>query len=112
MVSDTIYNKAKKDSFNAIKEALQTGATRTSFQITEDMIAPSVQKQFLEKTGINLYQIHSTQDKVDAIIELRTETIDASVKAYTPKGNVITSHLQDVNLITSLLTTESQFANH
>ena len=113
MVSDTAKVKAGKAAIEEMKQVLQeSGGHRTEFQIDESMITRSVQETFLEDTGINLYQLRATQDKVDASITVKGYDIDASVKAYTPKGNVITAHLQDVSLITSLITTEEQFGNH
>lgn len=112
MADDVIRYKSGKELENTIKEALKTGETRTEFQIDEKMIAPIVQKTFQEDTGINLYQIRATQDKVDASISINDQDIEASIKAYTPKGNIVTAHLQDVSLITNLLATENQFANH
>lgn len=112
MADDVIRYKSGKELENTIKEALKTGETRTEFQIDEKMIAPIVQKTFQEDTGINLYQIRATQDKVDASISINDQNIEASIKAYTPKGNIVTAHLQDVSLITNLLATENQFANH
>lgn len=113
MVSDNMRVKAGKELESALKQTLQeTGGHRTQFSIDENMITPKVQQAYYEKTGNNLYQIRATQDKVDASIIIEDEAIEASIKAYTPKGNFITAHLQDVNLITNLITTEAQFANH
>ena len=112
MVSDNCRTLVGKELEKTVKDALTTGETRTSFQMDESMIESAVQQDFLERTGLNLYQIRSTQDKVDASITINNEEINASVKAYTPKGNYITAHLQDVSLISSLIATEEQFGNH
>lgn len=112
MVSDNCRTLVGKELEKTVKDALATGETRTSFQMDESMIESAVQQDFLERTGLNLYQIRSTQDKVDASIIINNEEINASVKTYTPKNNYITAHLQDVSLISSLVSTEEQFGNH
>ena len=112
MVADQMQIKAGKELKSAMQKALSTGEHRTSFQIDESFITPSVATAFQEKTGLNIYQIRATQDKVDASITINNQQVDASVKAYTPKGNIITAHLQDVSLVSSLAATQAQFANH
>lgn len=112
ITSDQIRIKAEKELYDSVKSALSTGATRASFKIDESSLTPKVATVFQEKTGLNLYQVKATQDKVDASVTINNYPIEASVKAYTPKGNVIRPHLQDINLITNLIKTEAQFANH
>lgn len=113
MVSDQIRGLTGKELEQTLKEILKnSGGHITSYQIDESMIAPSVQQTFLQETDINLYQIHASQDKVDGTIIIKGKEINESIKAYTPSGNIIVPHLQDVGLITSLIATEEQFGNH
>jgi hypothetical protein len=112
MADDVAQNLGQKELINYTKEALKTGAITSTFQIDETMISKEVQQIFQQDTGINLYQIRSSQNKVDASITIKNQKVEASVKAYTPKGNILTPHLQDVSLISSLVTTENQFGNH
>lgn len=112
MAADTMRTLSGKELAKAIEEALSTGEVRSSFSIDESMITPQVQQVFQEETGLNLYQIHSSQNKVDASITIKDIPVEASVKAYTPKGNVINAHLQDVSLLSTLAATQLQFANH
>jgi PBP1b-binding outer membrane lipoprotein LpoB len=97
---------------DALEKRLKKGMERSSFSIDKDMFSPSVQQQLYEDTGLNIYQIRRSQDKVDGSIIINDQKIEASVKAYSTRGNIATPHLQDINLLYSLLSTEEQFANH
>ena len=89
------------------------GMEGTSFQLDKNLISEGVQKSFYQVSdGYNLYTSRWSQDKVDVEIKFNNLNIEASVKAYTPKGNIITAHLQDINLIYALAATENEFANH
>ena len=88
------------------------GSQVSSFQLNESQIPRAVGKQFQIDTGINLYRAHASQDKVDVQIVVNKRPLNVSVKAYTPKGNVINAHLQDIALLTSLASTVDDFANH
>lgn len=112
MADDTARVLAGKTLQQAMTNALQTGAETSSFSIDERLITKEVADTFKEDTGINLYQIRSSQNKVDASIVINDVNVEASVKAYTPRGNRLIPHLQDINLLTSLAATEQQFANH
>lgn len=116
MASDRAKALGEKKLYEELKaeveRSLSTGEMRSSFSINESMITPDVQRIFKQETGLNLYQIRSSQNKVDASIIVKDTPIEASVKAYTPSGNTIYAHLQDVSLLTSLLGTQLQFANH
>lgn len=88
------------------------GSGVSSFKIDESIIPKSVGQVFQQDTGINLYRAYSSQDKVDVEIVVNKQPLNVSVKAYTPQGNKLRAHLQDVSLLTSLVTTQSEFANH
>ena len=112
MADDGIKVLAGKELYQAIDSSLKTGFVSSTFQMDETMIKPSVADEYKMQTGINLYQAHKTQNKVDASIMINGQEVNASVKAYTPKGNFLKPHLQDINLINALAATEGQFANH
>lgn len=88
------------------------GSHPTQFKLNENIIPKKVGETFRKDTGLNLYQIHSSQDKVDVQIIVNKQPLNTSVKAYTARGNSIRAHLQDVSLLTSLATTVDSFANH
>lgn len=102
----------------ALNNALQAingvivGSQVSSFQLNNQIIPQVVGKKFYEDTGINLFQAHASQNKVDVQIVVNKQPLNVSVKAYSTKGNTINTHLQDVNLLTSLATTVPHFANH
>lgn len=112
MSADTARVLAGKELVKAMEAALKTGETRASFSIDETMVTPQVQQAFQEETDLNLYQAHSSQNKVDASITIKDQPVQASVKAYKAAGNTINTHLQDVSLLSTLAATEMQFANH
>ena len=107
MCGDTIVRKALTTVNGVIK-----GADVSKFQMNESIIPKDVQAVFKKDTGINLYQVRSSQDKVDVQIVVNKNPLNVSVKAYSSKGNSLRTHLQDVSLLTSLATTEKDFANH
>jgi hypothetical protein len=111
--NDACQSYARNELKDYMIKTLETGEYRTSFSIDESDILSGV-KEVLDKSTKNaIYRIYSTQDKVDASIEIKGRKIDASVKAYSSRyGKSLTPHLQDVNLLSSLITTEKQFANH
>ena len=88
------------------------GSHPTKFQLNEKIIPKKVGETFKKDTGLNLYQVRSSQDKVDVQIVVNKQPLNTSVKAYTARGNSIRAHLQDVSLLTSLATTVTDFANH
>lgn len=112
MTDDKALEMSEEALKQTITKELSTGETRSTFQLTESIISESVKDIFKKETGLNLYQIRSTQNKVDASITIKGQDINASVKAYTPSGNRIYAHLQDVSLLTNLAATPLQFANH
>ena len=107
MCGDVITKKAL-ESVNGIV----VGSHPSSFQLNESIIPKTVGQTFLKDTGLNLYRVYSTQDKVDVQIIVNKQPLNVSVKAYSAKGNTIRAHLQDISLLTSLATTVSNFANH
>lgn len=111
MCDDAIYYNAVKDINNAIESAI-VGGDGTSFALDKSFISKGVAATYQEKYKQNLYQVRKTQDKVDVQLNINNESINASVKAYTPKGSYIKPHLQDIQLLTSLATTVPHFANH
>lgn len=111
LCSDTCMNLAEKELNQHIKTAI-VGGQGTQFQINESQISSSMASYIKQETGRNIYQLRRTQDKVDVQIIIKDQSLDVSVKAYTAKNGKLSMHLQDVNLLTSLLTTTSNFANH
>lgn len=111
-VSDGVINFSKNELQKTLTKALETGEERSSFQLPENTISSDVRKNIENKYGTSLFQIHHSQNKVDANITILNHPLKVSVKAYTPSGNTIRAHLQDVRLIYSLATTERDFANH
>ena len=107
MCGDVVVDKALKEVNGVIR-----GADVTSFKMNESMIPKSVARQFKQDTGINLYQVHASQDKVDVQIVVNKQPLNVSVKAYTPKGNTIRAHLQDVSLLNTLASSVGDFGNH
>ena len=103
--------KAEKESQKVLEKAT-TGYQSSEFQMDEKIISKTMNDIFQVSKGINLYQIRKTQDKVDASITFKGQPIEASVKAYTSRGSSLRPELQEVRLLTSLATTEQQFANH
>lgn len=112
MVSDNLRSLVGDALITEVKNKIKTGANRTEFYLDPSMIKPWAQREYYEKTKINLYQIKSSQDKVDASITINGYPMDASAKAYSTKGNTITPHLQDVSLLSALASTADQFGNH
>ena len=112
MVSDNLRFQIGDALVTEVKNQIQTGAHRTEFQIDSSLVKPWAQQEFYQKTKINLYQIRGSQDKVDASITINDTQLNASAKAYSTHGNIITPHLQDVSLMTSLAATADQFGNH
>jgi hypothetical protein len=110
---DVAQNLAKEALSEVIeKQKLIVGGDTTTFQIDPSMIPRTIGTLIRKKTKTNLYQVHSSQNKVDVQISINETPLNVSVKNYKPKGSTLRMHLQDVNLLTSLLTTESEFANH
>ena len=103
--------KAEKESQKVLEKAT-TGYQSSEFQMDEKIISKTMNDIFQVSKGVNLYQIRKTQDKVDASITFKGQPIEASVKAYTSRGSSLRPELQEVRLLTSLATTEQQFANH
>lgn len=112
MVSDNLKSLVGDALITEVKDKIKTGTHRTEFYLDSSMIKPWAQQEYYEKTKINLYKIKSSQDKVDASIIINDYPMDASAKAYSTKGNTITPHLQDVNLLYALASTADQFGNH
>lgn len=113
MVCDTLENQTKEALQEEVIKKLQTGENRTPFALDSSLIPKNVNTSYKKQTKNSLYRIHKTQDKVDAEITILQEDIKASVKAYTPASkNIARAHLQDVNLIYNLATTQEQFGNH
>jgi hypothetical protein len=122
MADDGIYNLAIETMNDTLLEEIDKkiiGNTTARFSADNSKVSESVQKAIKAQNNVNLYEAHSSQNKVDASITITDSQgiesdINASVKAYTSKGNAsyYTPHLQDVDLFYSLSTTEAQFGNH
>ena len=108
---DTIEYKTIQEANKAIENSI-IGGEGSSFHVNESFISKGVAKTYQEKYNHNLYRVSKTQDKVDVQIQVQGMPINASVKAYTPKGNKINAHLQDVSLFTNLAAAGGDFANH
>jgi hypothetical protein len=93
-------------------EQTRQGLEGLDFAMNPSLLSKKVQKIYEDKTGVNLYQIHQSQNKLDASITLNGENIDATVKAYTATDNIAKTHLQDINLMYTLAATADQFGNH
>ena len=113
-IDDSINQKALSEIKEAEKglEKATTGYQSSEFQIDEKIIPKTMNDIFQINKKTNLYQIRKTQDKVDASITFQGQPIEASVKTYTSRGSSLRPELQEVRLLTSLATTEQQFANH
>ena len=117
---NSIDKSINQKALSEVKEAekilikAKTGEKRTEFQMDETIIPKAINEMFQDKNnkGTNLYQLRKTQDKVDASITFKEQPIEASIKAYTSRGSSLRPELQEVRLLTSLATTEKQFANH
>jgi hypothetical protein len=105
-------NLAGQELVNHLVEATGTGLDKTSFALDPSFLSKGVQQAYSKKYKRNLYQIHKTQDKLDISISFNNENVDASVKAYTPSGNIAKTHLQDINLMYTLAASAEQFGNH
>lgn len=88
------------------------GAEVSQFSLNEDIISKNIQKIIKKETKLNLYQVRTSQNKVDVSITVKNQPLDVSVKAYSTRGNSMRVHLQDINLLYSLAATVPHFANH
>lgn len=114
-IDSSITFTAEKESDNAVEQILEkskTGNITSKFQIDEKAVPESVNKIWQKEKKYSLYQIRSSQNKVDASITFNNKPIEASVKAYTSFNKTLRPELQEIRLLTSLITTEQQFANH
>ena len=117
---NSIDKSINQKALSEVKEAekilikAKTGEKRTEFQMDETIIPKAINEMFQDKNNedTNLYTLKKTQDKVDASIIFKEQPIEASVKTYTSRGYSLRPELQEVRLLTSLATTEKQFANH
>ena len=112
MAGDVAFLRGKKALDDAVKQHLANlsqGEQRSVFKIEKQQVSELYSKD--EKDGF-IFQAHATQDKVDMTISIKNQVLNTSVKAYTPKGNAITTHLQDVTLLYNLLGCNIDFANH
>jgi hypothetical protein len=109
--------KIKNLTGEALKKALeegleQGGLSRTSYQLTDEFISQGVATEYQKTTGINLYTVHTTQNKVDCTIEVNEDVLNASVKNYTTNNGKATTHLQNFGLIYTLADTAEKFGVH
>lgn len=111
LTDDTCNNLTKTTVNKALKNNIK-GADRTSFQVTEEQVTSLVAKEYKEIFNNNIYQVHASQDKIDVSVKINNSPLNISVKAYTPKGNILTPHLQDVDLFYSLIATQQNFGTH
>ena len=101
------------------------GSKTSKFQVTINQIPQTLgskineyynkkNKQYSKKQQYNIYDIKSSQDKVDVIISEsdNSKTLRASVKTYKSRGNSINPDLQEASLFYNLLATEIDFSNH
>ena len=111
LTDDTCNNLAKATVNKALKNNIK-GADRSSFQVTEEQVSSLVAKEYKEIFNNNIYQAHASQDKIDVSVKINNSPLNISVKAYTPKGNMLTPHLQDIDLFYSLIATQKNFGTH
>lgn len=108
-----IVNQIDTSKDDALKELKLTakaiGEETSPFKVTKKQVP----KKFSQSLSNTFYYGHSSQNKIDVSIEVNDKIkLGASVKTYTSRGNSIRAHLQDINLLYSLLATASQFGNH
>ena len=112
-VGATIQGKAIKELDECI-----VGSQTSQFQITEKQIPKKlgsvINEQYSEKQPYNIYNIKSSQDKVDVIIyeSDNSKALRASVKTYKSRGKSIKPDLQEVSLFYNLLATNINFSKH
>ena len=112
-VGATIQGKAIKELDECI-----VGSQTSQFQITEKQIPKKlgsiINEQYSEKQPYNIYNIKSSQDKVDVIIyeSDNSKALRASVKTYKSRGKTIKPDLQEVSLFYNLLATNINFSKH
>ena len=111
MCSDIVKGLAGKELEEALKKTI-VGSETSSFNLKTTMFTPSVAQHFEEQKGNNLFQVHTSQNKVDVKVEINNKPLNVSVKSYTGKNNKLFMHLQYVDLLSSLATTVTDFANH
>lgn len=113
---DAAGNMGKKELVNFLQTAVQ-GDSRTEITFDKDLIAPGKATflRTLDESG-NEYYLGTTQDKTDVHIHIKDEDIFASVKDYAAEpGSFKNPHLQNVNLLQSLVFLNSyldNFGNH
>ena len=107
MCGDVSLDVAQQSIAKAIR-----GSEVSQFKLDEKHISQKIQTLIKEETSLNLYNIRSSQNKVDVSIRVKDQPLDISVKAYSSKGSSIRVHLQDINLLYSLAATVPHFANH
>ena len=116
-VGATIQGIAKKELDQYLEKSI-IGSKTSKFQVTTSQIPKEVgsviNKQYNEKQQYNIYDIKSSQDKVDVRISEsdNSKTLRASVKTYTSKGKSIKPDLQEVSLFYNLLATDINFSKH
>ena len=112
-VGATIQGKAIKELDECI-----VGSQTSQFQITEKQIPKKlgsvINEQYSEKQPYNIYNIKSSQNKVDVIIyeSDNSKALRASVKTYKSRGKSIKPDLQEVSLFYNLLATNINFSKH
>ena len=112
-VGATIQGKAIKELDECI-----VGSQTSQFQITEKQIPKKlgsvINEQYSKKQPYNIYNIKSSQDKVDVIIyeSDNSKALRASVKTYKSRGKSIKPDLQEVSLFYNLLATNINFSKH
>lgn len=111
MCSDTVKGLAG-EALEEMLEKIIVGSETSSFSFKRTMFTPSVAQHFKEQKGNNLFQVHASQNKVDVKVEINNKPLNVSVKAYTGHNDRLYMHLQDVDLLSSLVTTSVDFANH
>lgn len=125
-VGTKMQNKAR-EALNNLEESI-VGSKTSKFQITTKQIPKNIGSKIINKQDskkekeskskkkqqYNIYDIRSSQDKVDVIISEseNSKKIKASIKTYQASKTSITTHLQDVSLLYILLATEKDFHKH
>ena len=112
IAGQTLQRQAGTALVNSINEIIK-GDQRTTFTVDRNLIPSSIAQAWQEDTGYNVYQVRASQNKIDISVQIGDgESIEASVKAYSTRGNTMRVHIQDIRLISSLLSTANNFANH